>query len=79
MRQTRSGYNWFPDSKRLVLSIAKPFEHGKLHRIDAAADSKPKAMDFPFFVNSIDWSPNGKQTIDTGLMWARGKQEAISG
>ena len=34
------GYNWFPDSKRLVLSIAKPLERGKLHWIDAAPDAE---------------------------------------
>ena len=40
------GYNWFPDSKRLALSLAKPLEHGKLHWVDAAPAAKPKAMDF---------------------------------
>ena len=72
-------YNWFSDSKRLVLSIAKSLEHGKLHWIDAAPDAKPKAMDFPFFVNSIHWSPNGKRTTVTGSMRARGKQELFVG
>jgi Tol biopolymer transport system component len=74
-----TGYNWFPNSKRLAISIAKPLEHGKLHWIDAAPDAKPKAMDFPFFVNSIYWSPNGKRTIVTGAMRARGKQEVFLG
>ena len=73
------GYSWFPDSKRLAISIAKPLEHGKLHWIDAAPDAKPKAMDFPFFVNSIHWSPNGKRTTVTGSMRARGKQELFVG
>ncbi len=73
------GYNWFPDSKRLAISIAKPLEHGKLHWIDAAPDAKPKAMDFPFFVNSIHWSPNGKRTTVTGSMRARGRQELFVG
>ena len=73
------GYNWFPDSKRLAISIAKPLEHGKLHWIDAAPDAKPKAMDFPFFVNSIHWSPNGERTTVTGSMRARGRQELFLG
>ena len=72
-------YNWFPDSKRLAISIAKPLEHGKLHWIDAAPDAKPKAMDFPFFVNSIHWSPNGERTLVTGAMRARGRQELFVG
>ena len=73
------GYNWFPDSKRLAISIAKPLEHGKLHWVDAAPDAKPKAMDFQLFANSIYWSPNGKRTLVTGSMRARGKQELFLG
>ena len=73
------GFNWFPDSMRLAISIAKPLEHGKLYWIDAAPDAKPKAMGVEFFVNSIYWSPNGKRTIVTGSMRARGRQELFVG
>ena len=73
------GYNWFPDSKRLVLSIAKPLERGKLHWIDAAPDAEPQAMDVELFANSIHWSPNEERTIVTGSMRARGRQELFVG
>ena len=73
------GFNWFPDSKRLALSITKPLEHGKLHWIDTAPDAKPDAMDFQFFVNSIHWSPNGERAIVTGSIRARGRQELFLG
>ncbi len=72
-------YNWFPDSKRLVISIAKPLEHGKLHWVDIAPDAEPKAMEVELFANSICWSPNGERTILTGSMRARGKQELFLG
>lgn len=73
------GYNWFPDSKRLAISIAKPLEHGKLHWIDAAPAAKPKVMDFQLFANSIHWSRNGKRILVLGSMRARGKQELFLG
>ena len=73
------GYNWFSDSKRLVLSIAKPLERGKLHWIDAVPNAKPQAMDVQLFANSIYWSPNGERTTVTGSMRARGKQELFVG
>ena len=72
-------YNWFPDSKRLALSIAKPLEHGKLHWIDAAPNAKPQAMDVQLFANSIHWSPNRERTLVTGSIRARGQQELFLG
>ncbi len=74
-----SGFNWFPDSKRLAIGIAKPLEHGKLHWIDAAPDAEPQAMDVEFFANSIYWSPDEERTIVTGSMRARGRQELFVG
>ena len=74
-----SGYDWFPDSKRLVLSIANPPERGKLHWIDAVRNAKPEAMDVELFANSIYWSPNGERTTVTGSMRARGRQELFVG
>ena len=66
-------YNWFPYSKRLAISIAKPFENGKLHWIDAVRNAKPEVMDVELFANSIHWSPNGERTIITGSIRPRGK------
>ena len=72
-------YNWFPDSKRLAISIAKPLENGKLHWIDAVRNAKPEAMDVELFANSIYWSPNGEQTIVTGSIRPRGKASLFLG
>ena len=73
------GYNWFPDSKRLAISIAKPLEKGKLHWIDAVRNAKPEAMDVELFANSIHWSPNGERTIVTGSIRPRGKASLFLG
>ena len=65
-------FGWLPDSKKLVLSIAKPLSNGKLFWVDADPNAMPKAMDVEIFAESIDWSPNGEQTVVVGWMRVRG-------
>ena len=65
-------FGWLPDSKKLVLSIANPPSNGKLFLVDAAPNAMPKAMDIELFAESIDWAPNGGQTVVVGWMRVRG-------
>ena len=73
-------FNWFPDSRRLALSIAKPLRNGKLHWVDAAPNAKPKEMAIELFAETIRWSPNGERTILFGAIRdVRNRQDLFLG
>ena len=68
---------WFPDSKRIDLTVLK--RGAKLHWVNADPNAKAREMNHRFFAYRIRWSPNGKRTIVRGAVEEHGMQGLFLG